>query len=178
MTRIAAIAFALGTAISASVSAQAPARPGAPGSDSFSIQDFGTIPRPVMKMGLLRMEPIQVELKMTDAQKEVSTSPKLFEPFQEKIQAARGVEDPEKRMAAMQVIQQEIQAAVMEVLEPGQRERLDQIQLQLQGPEAFLLPDFQKRLGLTGDQVEKIRPIVEEGRAEMIKTSAVPSRPG
>ena len=77
-------------------------------------------------------------------------------------------------MAAIQAIQQEMQDAMMEVLEPGQRERLNQIQLQLEGPEAFLLPDFQKRLGLIGDQMEKIRPIVEQGRAEMIKTSTVP----
>jgi hypothetical protein len=172
MTRIAFVALALGTAVGATASARAP--PAAPGPDSFRIREFGAVPVLMMKMGLLGMEPIQEELKLTAAQKEASAPPKLFERFQEKIQAARGIEDPEKRVDAMQAVRQEMEAATLEALEPAQRERLDQIQVQLQQSEAFLLPDVQKRLGLSADQVEKIRPIVKAGRAEMEKATAVP----
>src|SRR4051812_13617303 len=106
MTRLAAIAFVLGTAISATASAQTSAGPTGPA--SFQLQDFGTIPRRVTTIRLLRMELIQEELKLTDAQKQASTPANFSERFQEKLQAARGVEDPEKRSAAMQAVQQEI----------------------------------------------------------------------
>src|SRR5688572_322838 len=103
MSRFAAITFALVMVMGTPLSAQAPARPGGSEADSYSIQDIGLVPRLLPKLGLLRMGPIQEELKLTDAQKEASESPKLFEPFQERMRAARGVEDREKRMAAMQV---------------------------------------------------------------------------
>jgi hypothetical protein len=172
MLRTASIALVLAAAIGTTSLAQAP--PGGPGSDAFRLQDVGTVPTSMPKMGLFRAEPIQEELKLTAAQKEAAESPKLFERFRERALAARGIEDVEKRRAAVQALQQQFQAAALGVLEPKQRERLDQIQLQLEGPVAFLANDFQKRLGLSAGQVEQIRPIVEAGQAEMMKASAVP----
>jgi hypothetical protein len=88
----------------------------------------------------------------------------------EQMQGVRQIEDVEKRKAVIG----KILAEIVEPLEPGQRDRLDQITNQLSGPEAFLGEDFQKRLGLSSDQVEKIRPIVEQGRIEMSKSTVIP----
>jgi len=199
MTRIAAIAFALGTFIGATASAQ----PAALGADSFQILDYGIFPHSLTKSALLRMKPIREELKMTDAQKEALSSPTYLELIERKMEAVRRVEDPKKRnatsdvdpnwmsihkqmaasdavqrdlkrMAASDAATKEIDAAAVKFLEPEQRERLDQLQLQLDGPVAFLRPDFQKRLGLFRSQPSIIGGIVAEGSTKMRKTSIVP----
>lgn len=147
---------------------------GADGPASFPLRDFGIRPGPVPKMALVRLEPIREELKLSAAQKEALTPSKILGRFQERLREAASIEDREERKAAIDGVQVEIEAAVSESLDPPQRERLDQIQLQLQGPEAFLRPDVQAQLGLSADQIHEVRPIVDEGREAIIKAATVP----
>ena len=171
MTRITAIVFALGTTLGTAATAQPP--PGAPGLDAFRPIDFN-IPQ-WAKASFLRLEPIQQELRMTPAQKREASAPRqIMQRFQERRQAIFEIKDQEKQMAARQALLREMDDAQIETLKPEQRERLAQIQIQAQGLLAFLLPEFHKQLGLSGDQVEKIKPIVEAGQAKTMKTSAVP----
>jgi hypothetical protein len=65
-------------------------------------------------------------------------------------------------------------AAVLKVLQPRQRARLDQVQLQVEGPIAFTRPEILEKLNLGPDQIEAIQGIVARGREEMWATSAVP----
>ena len=76
----------------------------------------------------------------------------------------------------------ETQAAVRGNLGPKQRERLDEIQLQAQGPLAFSLPDSPFRafvqthaeLRMSEDQLRRVRAIVDEGDKEIDKVSKFP----
>jgi len=68
--------------------------------------------------------------------------------------------------------------------QPDQRERLDQIQLQAQGPLAFARPEFgpttlvrpplPERLKLSDDQAQRAQAIVEEGQKEIAKAASFP----
>ena len=94
------------------------------------------MPRPAFKKVLLGIPAVQEELKLTEAQKKgmADTSNRQFEKIQK---AHREITDREKFLAARETIFKETQAAILENLEPRQRDRLDQIQLQSQGPLAF-----------------------------------------
>ena len=176
MLRTATMAYALVLILGSLALAQPPVPPTGIALDenSYRVRDLGIIPKPFARMGLLRIPPIQDELKLTNAQKDASAPSRLLEPFQKKREEIRQIDDPAKRAAVMQGLLQEMNAAAIEVLDPSQRERLDQIAFQLQGPEAFLEPDLPRRLGLSDDQMTKIPPLVEQGRAEILKASAVP----
>ncbi len=54
---------------------------------SYTIQDFGVLPRPVFLIGLLRMEPVSSELGITDAQKKEQEA--IVEGRFQKLQQAR-----------------------------------------------------------------------------------------
>ena len=80
------------------------------------------------------------------------------------------------------MILKETQAAIRGNLEPRQRERLDEIQLQAQGPLAFTLPDspFQlfagahPELKMSEDQVRRIKAIVDDGEKAIDEASTFP----
>ena len=131
------------------------------------------------------MEAVQQELKLTDAQK------KEFEAIEERQctrmrKDGRDTRDRTKMMAARQAINKEAIAEVRANLQPEQWERLDQIQLQAQGPLAFAPPRqeamasaysgplWAERLKLSDDQVSRIRAIVEEGNKEIEKAASFP----
>ena len=163
MTRIVRIAFVLGLA--AIAHAQPPA--------SYQVQDYGITPIPARKPALINLPAVQDELKLTEAQKQAMAPQGLRARFMEKMQATRRIDDRQKQMAAIQAVQEEMETALLEPLDPGQRERLDQIQIQIQGPAAFLQPEFQKRIALTAEQVAKIGPVVAEGQQQIQKASSV-----
>jgi hypothetical protein len=176
-----AIGLVVGLVVSVAVLAQAP--PSAQAPSSYSLWEFGTMPRPAFKEVLLGNPAVQAELKITEAQNKAS-----FEKVQhlrEKIQKARReLTEPAKFAEARDSIFKEIEAAQRENLEPKQRERLDQIQLQSQGPLAFNRasipalategPDPIDRLKLTDDQIKEIRAIATEGDAEISKAAELP----
>jgi hypothetical protein len=83
---------------------------------------------------------------------------------------------------AREAILKETQAAILGNLEPRQRDRLQEIQLQAQGPLAFSLDDSPFRvlaqsradLQMSNDQLQRIRAIVEDGDKVIDKVSTFP----
>jgi hypothetical protein len=152
-------------------------------SRTFEIWDFGVQPRPSLKSVLLGMEVVKNELKMTDAQKkemgaiEQRESAKLRE-------ARRDIPDRAKFLAARDAIFKEATDAIEANLKPEQLARLDQIQLQAQGPIAFHRPGNQQsefigpplaeRLKLSDDQVQKIREIARASQHEIATAATFP----
>ena len=141
------------------------------------------MPRPAFKEVLLGNPAVQAELKITEAQNKASYE--KVQHLREKIQKARReITEPAKFAEARDSIFKEIEAAQLENLEPRQRERLEQIQLQSQGPLAFNRasipalategPDPIDRLKLTDDQIKEIRAIATEGDAEISKAAELP----
>ena len=141
------------------------------------------MPRPAFKEVLLGNPAVQAELKITEAQNKAKDE--KVQRLREKIQKARReITDTAKFVEARDSIYKEIEAAILENLTPQQRERLEQIQLQSQGPLAFNRasipalaaegPDPIERLKLTDDQIKQIRAIATEGSAEISKAAELP----
>ena len=93
-------------------------------------------------------------------------------------------------MEARDAIFEEAAAAERAILTPEQRERLDQIQLQAQGPLAFSLggddpgsssgdrsrfvgPPVPQRLKMSADQVKRVRTIAQEADTQISKAASV-----
>ena len=182
-----AIAWVLGSVISLGMAAMAmsqQAPPASPEAPSYSIREFGVTPVPVILENLLQMDAVQQELKITDAQKQEQKA--IGERQFSKLQKARGENrrDRAKFLVARDAIIKEAAAAVRATLKPEQFQRLDQIQLQAEGPLAFARPDsgpqdsegtpVAKRLKLTDDQVRRIRAIAEAGEPEIQKAASFP----
>jgi hypothetical protein len=122
--------------------------------------------------GLLRLKGVQRELNLSDAQKKQIVA--LDQQSEERMQRARSQYlERELREAAINGIQADQEHAIFESLEPKQRDRLDQIQLQVQGPLAFKRREVQRRLGLSSHQIDQIEAIVAEGVAGLPKNSTV-----
>ncbi len=182
-SKLSAIALVVGLVVNVAVlgQEQKPATAAAP--PSYSLWEFGTMPRPAFKQVLLGNPAVQEELKITPAQKAAmeETSRTQREKFQK---ARRENADPQKFRAARDELMKEILATILANLEPKQRERVDQIQLQSQGPLAFNRvsrpalafdgPDLTERLKLTEDQIKKVRAIAEAGDAEITKAAELP----
>jgi hypothetical protein len=178
-----AIGLVVGAVFNVAVLAQAQAPPSAPAPSSYSLWEFGTIPRPAYKEVLLGFPAVEEELKLSAAQK-TATDQKLQRLGQKLRQARREIKEQAKFMEVRTSIFKEMEAARLESLEPKQRERLDQIQLQSQGPFAFNRgrdpdlaaegPDLTERLKLTDDQIKQVRAIAVAGHAEISKAAEVP----
>jgi hypothetical protein len=154
---------------------------------TFAMHDFGVVPRPALTQVLLQMPAVQRELKITEAQKKEQAE--IEERRFQKIQQARTeIKDRAKFLAARTAIFNETAAAQLANLRPEQHERLAQIQLQAQGPLAFLLrernesspigdpgrfigPRLSEQLKMSDDQAKRVRSIAEEG-TEQIETAA------
>ncbi len=173
---LAALAMVLGVATATALVQEKPA---------FELWDFGVVPRPSVMMALLSFEPVQQELKLTEAQRREQQT--VLQRQQQKMQQARrNTKGREKAQAALATVAHEAQA-IRGVFKPEQWERLDQIQLQAQGPIAFARPDngpwsamayvgpsLAERLKLSDDQLKRIRAIVQQGDQEISKAASVP----
>jgi hypothetical protein len=170
--------------------AQAPA----PAQEAPTIQvwwDLGVVPRAGSPEDLLVLEPVQQELKLTDAQKKEQAAIEERR-FARIRQAGSDTRGRAKFFTARDAIFKETAAATRTILEPGQWERLDQISLQAQGPFAFAYterlpmasaapggPPLVGRLKLSDEQVKRIRAIVDEGDKAIEKAASytVPIEP-
>lgn len=72
--------------------------------------------------------------------------------------------DPEAMRARMQKQQEEEHAAIAEILTSDQVKRLGEIRLQVLGPRALADTKVQKDLGLTEDQVAKIKDLTSKAQ--------------
>ena len=113
-------------------------------------------------LGLLRLESVQKDLNLSDAQKE-----KIKELAKGTMPArASDAESPspEERRARMEAMRKSLAG----ILKPEQLDRLKQIQLQVQGPAALAMnPEAAKALGITDDQRAKIKSLREEADGKM-----------
>jgi hypothetical protein len=105
-----------------------------------------------------------------------------------KARGAAPAPPPQDFQAVRDAIFQQTRAAIQATLKPGQRERLDQIQLRAQGPIAFDRPEMMgpmatmayagpplaERLKLSGDQVRRIRALIQEGEPEIARAASFP----
>lgn len=104
---------------------------------------------------------VQKDVGITDEQKT-----KLTE-LQTKLRPQRGQggggggqqQDPEARQKAAAERAAAEEKGIAEILDAKQVTRLGEISIQIQGPRAILNPKVQKSLGLTDDQVAKIKEI-------------------
>jgi hypothetical protein len=167
-------AAVVGLLVNATAFAQAP--------PSYQLWEFGTMPRPAFKMVLLGVPVVQEELKLTAAQKTGMEDARTR--LIEKAQAAiRGMTDREKMRATREAVFKELMPIIFANLEPGQRDRLDQIQLQSQGPLAFNRtgnpqlvlegPGLAERLKLTDEQIARAKALAEEGEQEIGRAATV-----
>ncbi len=168
-------AAVVGLLVNATAFAQAP--------PSYQLWEFGTMPRPAFKMVLLGVPVVQEELKLTVAQKQgmEDARTRLMARAQETM---RGITDRQKMQAAREAVFKELIPTILANLEQAQRDRLDQIQLQSQGPFAFnrstnpqlILegPGLAERLKLTDEQIERLKAIDEAGEQEIGRAATVP----
>jgi hypothetical protein len=150
---------------------------------TFRVWEFGVIPRPALVEVLLGFEAVQDELKITDAQKKEQTAIEQAD-RQKFLKARREAKDLAKFRETRDALYKESEAATLATLKPEQRERLDQIQIQAQGPLAFDRRDrgswgfvglpLSERLKLTEDQAKRVRMIFEEGEKEIEKAASFP----
>ncbi len=156
--------------------ARGQAAPAAGEPAKVSVGDFGVVPRPAARFVLLALPGVQEELRMTAAQKGAVTA--AIERRAERIRQARGeIADRAAFLAARDRLSREAAGEMVGALEPGQRARLDQVQLQVQGPLAFRRaefaaiaeegPDPLDRLGLLADQKARLAAIAQAGAAEI-----------
>ena len=140
---------------------------------------------------LLQNPQVQAELKLTPDQKtklktiedgDQRLSDRLMLDFQKARQELVQKQADRQELAALgeklaemgRQHRERYEAERTGILDRNQRTRLEQIQLQAEGPMAFIRPDIQKRLNTSPDQDEMIAAIVTEGRAELNQTAALP----
>lgn len=125
---------------------------------------------PEMIIGLLRVDPVKVEIELSPDQDEAVE--KLMQPAERPQVNFREMSDDERReaFAKMQKEQEErvqkMEEQLEEVLLPQQMERLKQIALQLRGIRALREDDVAKELKITPAQLEKIDGVEEKLREE------------
>jgi hypothetical protein len=149
----------------------------------YEMDDFGVVPRPALAQVLLNMPSVQRELKLTPAQ--IKEKEAITQRAMEKTQQARR----ETKNTALfreqaRKIMEEAVAAGKATFTPEQIERLDQIQLQAQGPLAFHLeadsptahvgPPLAERLKLSDDQARRIRSLAEQGETDISQAAGFP----
>jgi hypothetical protein len=171
MQRTVALALLLIPGLGTASSAQAPVKRSEP--PSYSIAGFGLMPVAVRNEPLVRSPDIQRELKLTDAQKQQITA--LNAQQTARIQKARvEYEDIGIFRAARNAIEDDRETALLKLLEPAQRERLDQIRLQAQGPLSFEDRAVRRKLGLTLEQRDEIEAIVDNGTKDVQRAASIP----
>ncbi|MBS1726888.1 MAG: hypothetical protein JST51_09220 [Armatimonadetes bacterium] len=75
--------------------------------------------------------------------------------------------DPDEMRAQMEKRQAEEKKAVAEILTDAQEKRLAEIKVQMQGNQAVMDPEVQKKLGITDDQKDQIQVAMDDVRENM-----------
>jgi hypothetical protein len=125
--------------------------------------------------GALANPRLQEELKLTDAQKESlrEYSEKLREELRQRFGRREDGEDlsEQQRRERFRKMREQVRAGaaevetkVSEILEPAQFKRFKQIELQLQGVQGLGRADVAQPLGLSDQQKQDLRQVIEEMR--------------
>lgn len=123
---------------------------------------------------LLRNEKIQEELKLTEAQKQKiqTASEESREKMREMFSGLRDKSREERREAfekmrgEMDAMRKKSEEQILSALTESQKERLQGIELQLQGPRALANPEVAKKLDIDELQQEEIKLALEEVRSK------------
>jgi hypothetical protein len=150
----------------------------------------GLKPGLALEAALLQVAPVQKEIKLTSSQKErlkqaMLDGDRLVKRLNEEVRIRsleiRAQEGDEASRAyvfqfltSMNSLTSPRDELLMKVLEPPRRTRLEQIQIQCEGPFTFTRLEIHKRLNLSPEQVEAIVAIVEQGREAMSQAASVP----
>ena len=110
-------------------------------------------------VGLALQKSVTEDLKLTSDQ--IDRLKQLPEPERR----GRGESAEERQKSRLEAYQAR-EKKVAEILEPGQLTRLKQINYQVMGPRAFMLPPVGEALNLTGEEKEKIQSAAEKGFRE------------
>lgn len=128
-------------------------------------------------VGLLGMEQVREELKVTEAQQEKlrELGEKLREEVRGMFPDREATQDltPEQRRERMQEAMEkfrkeaekrapEVEKQIAEILDKPQFKRLKQLEVQRQGVDALVRADIIQALGLTEDQQKKIKGTIEQ----------------
>lgn len=124
-------------------------------------------------------------LMMPDVQKEVALSETQKQQITKLLQSSMGGfggpppggapprnanppkgEQPRPNMEDMMKRMQDMEKKVAAILKPAQKTRLDQLSLQMQGPQALAREDIASKVGLTAKQKTSIRSIMEKSRPQ------------
>jgi hypothetical protein len=148
----------------------------------FEVRDFGVVPQAAIHQVLLSMDAVQLELKLTDAQKKEQTAIKQSI-AQKWVKMRQDDKDRAKVRESRIALNKEEDESLLGTLSPQQRERLDQIQLQVQGPLAFARSDYRvtfvgppltERLKLSEDQARRAKTMFDDGAKQIREVAAFP----
>lgn len=120
-------------------------------------------------IGLLMMPEVQKELNITEQQMQqiqqlMIQQREQMQPLMQQMRDAT----PEQRQKLMEQAMQKWDEALGKVLQPAQRARLRELQLQAQGASALARPDVAKELNLSEEQRKKIGDILAQyGQKQM-----------
>jgi hypothetical protein len=118
---------------------------------------------------MVDIERVQKELKLSEDQTKKCKAiyDKIQAKYQDQFDKLRAQKQPQQILDLTKIVNQETLKAFAEVLQPPQIKRLQQIDLQQRGAQAFLEPDIVKALKLTHDQQDLIKTINADAAKEM-----------
>jgi hypothetical protein len=132
---------------------------------------------------LLQFNSVQDEIEMSPNQRarRKVISDKFYrdrdrrsQEFQDRLRELGEDADPQVLAALRQEfaatwwdVADEMEAAAVKVLDRRQHARLEEIRLQIEGPNAFLRADFQKQLNVSLDQIELFTPLIRQWRLDI-----------
>jgi hypothetical protein len=151
---------------------------------------FGVEPGFILKGILLDRPSVLKELKVTDAQKArlkqaLLESDRLAARSGQETRAikaelkARGdvqglAEFNQSHAILVRALTLDCERPIMAVLDSRQRARFEQLQLQADGPSAFLRPQIQVRLNMSPEQIDVIKAIYERSRQAIVESATLP----
>jgi len=174
-----ASAALIGALVMAAAGAQPPGggrRPGGRGPGGFMGGRGGPGMMGGGLVGLLGMEQVREELKVTETQQEklrelgekLREDMRGFFPDRESVQDLTQEERRERMQEAMEKFRKEaekrapeIEKQIAEILDKPQFKRLKQLEVQRQGIDALVRADIIQALGLTEDQQKEIKETIE-----------------
>jgi hypothetical protein len=128
---------------------------------------IGTETQPIRWQNLIYREPVQDDLKLTDDQKKQLDELRIGISRQFRDNPNPTAEDRSRIIDGGE-------ANMLKVLEPAQRQRLDQIVYQADGPLAFTRPEVVKGLRLNEEQAGAVQTIIAQGVERMKTASSIP----
>ena len=120
---------------------------------------------------LLEKEPVQRDLGMTKEQRERHAA---IERRRVEQVLARRRDKPEQFRELLRESRREAEKPALANLDQPQRERLDQIQLQVHGAAAFALAALPPRLEMTDEQIAAARKIIDADFMNLVEATRIP----